>query len=142
MVARVLALCLNAQEGICFTKGLSEIDEPDIWVKSMDETIGLWVDVGEPAADRIKKASRKSSQVKVYSFNTKSDVWWEHSKAKLQFDNVEIIRFNAGNIAELSAFVERTGDWSVTITGQTAFVATPTGEVEVAWDVLKEGGKA
>jgi len=138
MTARVMAFCLNAQEGLNFTKGLSAIDEPDIWLKALDEKIELWIDVGEPAPDRIKKASRQSKQVMVYSFNSKSDVWWEQSKSKMAFDNVAVIRFNSQDITQLSSQVERTCEWSVTITGQTAFVATATGEVDVNWDVLKE----
>lgn len=138
MTARVLAFCLNAQEGLNFTKGLSAIDEPDIWLKRLDETIELWIDVGEPAPDRIKKASRQSKHAMVYSFNTKSDVWWEQSKSKIAFDNIEIVRFNSQDITQLSSLIERTCEWSITITGQTAFVATATGEVDVNWDVLKE----
>ena len=61
MMARILAFCINAQEHLEFTKGLSAVDEPDIWVKSLDDQITLWIDVGEPAVDRIKKASRISS---------------------------------------------------------------------------------
>ena len=137
MTARVLAFCLNAQDDLSFTKGLSAIDEPDIWLKALDEKIELWIDVGEPAPDRIKKACRKSGQVIVYSFNSKTDVWWEQSKSKMSFDNVSVVRFNDEKISQLSTSVERTCEWSVTITGQTAFVATASGEVEVGWDVLQ-----
>jgi len=135
MVARVLAFCLNADQNPAFTKA---VDEPDIWLKTLDGNVDLWIDVGEPAVDRIKKASRQSKKVIVYSFNSKSNVWWEQSKSKLVFDNVEVVRFNADSIIELSAFVERTSEWSITITGQTAFVATAKGEVEVSWDMLTQ----
>ena len=138
MVARVLAFCLNAQPGLSFTKGLSAVDEPDVWCKAMNDNIELWLDVGEPAPERVKKASHKSDQVKVYSFNTKSDVWWNQSKSKMGFANLEVVRFDASAILLLSEHLQRTADWSVTITGQTAFVATQEGEVEVAWDILKE----
>lgn len=137
MVARVLAFCLNAQEGLRFTKGLSAIDEPAIWFKALDETIELWIDVGEPAVDRVKKASHQSRQVKVYTFNSKSDVWWTQSQSKLGKLNVEVVRFDYAQVQELAEQIERTADWSITITGQSAYVATSKGEVEVTWDVLK-----
>ena len=41
MMVRVLAYCINAQENLTFTKGLSEIDEPDIWVRTLDDQISL-----------------------------------------------------------------------------------------------------
>ena len=69
MMARVLAFCMNAQEGLSFTKGLSAVEEPDIWARTLDGRIALWIDMGEPTADRIKKAARLCPEVKVYSFN-------------------------------------------------------------------------
>src|SRR5690554_7622470 len=90
MMARVMAYCLNAQENMSFTKGLSSIEEPDIWAKTLDDQTKLWIDVGEPAPERIKKSSRLAAQVKVYSFNSKSNTWWEQSKGKVQqFKNVQ-----------------------------------------------------
>ena len=90
MMARVMAFCLNAQEHLSFTKGLSDIEQPDLWVKTLDDQIALWIEVGEPDAERIKKSTRKAQLVKVYSFNSKSDVWWEQSKAK--FEQLQIGR--------------------------------------------------
>ena len=136
MVARALAFCLNAQPDLSFTKGLSAIEEPDIWVKLMDDTIDLWIDVGEPSADRVKKASRQAGSVMVYSFNSKSDVWWDQLKSKLKFSNVSIMRFDYSQIETLASHLERTSDWSVTITGQSAYIATPGGEVDVSWQIL------
>ena len=138
MLARVLAYCLNAQEGLVFTKGLSEIEEPDLWVRTLDEKTSLWIDVGEPDSDRVKKSTRKANQVKVYSFNTKSETWWDQNKGKINQLDVEVVRFEASAIASLALMINRTMDWSVTITGQSAFVATENGEVEVGWQVLSD----
>ncbi len=55
MMARVVAFCINAEEHLKFTKGLSEIEEPDIWARTLDDQIALWIDVGEPDVERIKK---------------------------------------------------------------------------------------
>ncbi|MDG1662428.1 MAG: YaeQ family protein [Pseudomonadales bacterium] len=67
MMVRVLAYCINWQEGINFTKGLSEPDEPDICAYTLDDRLLLWLDVGKPAADRIKKATHAANEAKVYS---------------------------------------------------------------------------
>jgi uncharacterized protein YaeQ len=42
--------CINAQESLEFTKGLSAVDEPDIWARSLDDQLLLWIDVGEPSS--------------------------------------------------------------------------------------------
>ncbi|MBV1889621.1 MAG: YaeQ family protein, partial [Gammaproteobacteria bacterium] len=70
MMARVLAFCINSEELLSFTKGLSEADQPDIWARSLDDRITLWIDLGEPLPERIKKAKHQSEAVKVYSFNS------------------------------------------------------------------------
>ena len=68
MMVRMLAFCINAQESLTLTKGLSTAEEPDLWAHTPDGRIALWIDVGEPAPDRIKKATRIAQMVKVYSF--------------------------------------------------------------------------
>lgn len=124
MMARIVAYCLNAQEYITFTKGLSQIDEPDIWVKTLDDLITLWIDMGEPAPDRVKKSSRLAPEVKVYSFNSKSDTWWEQSKDKIQqFKNVQFYQLDWPQVQTLATFAERNMDWSLSISGDTVYIA-------------------
>ena len=137
MMARVMAYCINAQEGLSFAKGLSDVAEPDIWARTMDDQTTLWIDVGEPAHDRIKKASRQAKQVRVYSFNSKSDVWWDQGKSKFGMLKAEIFRFNHSDISAMASLLARTMDLSVTITGQSAYVAGDNGEVDVNWEVLQ-----
>ncbi len=137
MMARILAYCINAHEHLEFTKGLSAVDEPDVWIKSLDGQITLWIDVGEPAVDRIKKASRVSSDVKVYCFNSKSNVWWDQAKIKFNKLAVSIYKFEWQNIQDAAALLQRTMDFSVTITGDSAYLATESGECEITWTVLQ-----
>jgi len=132
-MVRVLAYCINAQEGLEFTKGLSAVDEPDIWARSLDDQLMLWIDVGEPSVDRIKKASRIARQVKVYCFNRKSKPWWDAGRAKFTRMNASFYRFEWESIQALAALHQRTMQLSVTITGNSAFIATELGECEVAW---------
>lgn len=138
MMARVMAYCINAQQDLVFTKGLSDVDEPDIWVRTMDDKTTLWVDIGEPAFDRVKKATRLAEQVRIYSFNSKTDVWWQQGQSKLSRLDASIYRFNHSSIGELAGLLSRTMDMSVTITGESAYVTTGDGELEVAWETLKE----
>lgn len=137
MMARMLAYAINAQENLSFTKGLSEVEEPDIWVKSLDDQLQLWIDVGEPATDRIKKAARLAKEVKIYSFNSKSDTWWEQSQSKFNQLDASVYQFNWENIQALAKLVERTMDLSITITGDSAYVAAALGECDVPWVNLK-----
>lgn len=131
MMARVMAFCFNSQESLSFTKGLSDVEEPDIWVKTLDDQTELWIDVGEPAVDRIKKATRLSKVVKVYSFNTKSDVWWSQSSSKFMRLDASFYQFDFSEIETLASHIERTMKWYITISENTASINTDKGECDI-----------
>lgn len=137
MMVRILVFCINAQEYLSFTRGLSVAEEPDIWARTLDGQISLWIDVGEPAVDRIKKASRLASTVKVYSFNSKSNIWWNQEQVKFKKLTVSIFQFQWKNVQLLATLAQRTMDLSVTITGDSAYVAAELGECEVFWVPLQ-----
>ena len=137
MMTRVLAYCINAQEYLSFTKGLSAIEEPDIWLRGLDDQLLLWIDVGEPAFDRIKKATRIAKQTRIYSFNSKSAMWWQQNQDQFKKLNVGVFQFQWTQIQSLAELLERTMDMSITITGDSAYIAAGLGEVEVSWETLQ-----
>jgi uncharacterized protein YaeQ len=136
MMARIVAYCFEAQDNLMLTKGLSDTDEPDMWAKSLDDQIQLWLDVGEPATDRIKKASRIASNVAVYSFNSKSNVWWSQSSDKLKQYGAHCYQFNHQEIEHLASLLERTMKWYVTISENTAAIQTDSDEASVHRELL------
>ncbi len=137
MMVRVLAYCINAEEQLAFAKGLNADDEPDIWAKTLDDQISLWIDVGEPSLERIKKASRQAQALKIYCFNSKADVWWTQAQAKISRMKAAIYQFQWEEIQALAAMVQRTMEISVTITGDSAYIATELGECEINWKELQ-----
>lgn len=50
---------------------------------------------------------------------------------------VSVFRFDSQSVRAFTTLVERTMDLSITITGDSAFIATDTGECEVAWEPLQ-----
>ncbi len=58
LVARVLAYCLEYAEGITFSKGLSDPEEPAILVHDLTGALQTWIEVGMPEAARLHKASK------------------------------------------------------------------------------------
>ena len=137
MMVRVLAFCINAQEHLAFTQGLSAVDEPDIWAHSLDGQLALWIDVGEPAVDRIKKATRLAQAVKVYSFNTKSNAWWAQNGDQFNKFEVDVYQFEWEKIEALALLLQRTMELSITISGDSAYIAAESGECEVEWWILQ-----
>lgn len=138
MMVRILVFCINAQENLIFTKGLSAVDEPDIWARTLDDKLTCWIDVGEPTFDRVKKATRLTPNVKIYSFNSKSDVWWKQGSTKFNELAASFFRFEWKHIQILADLVQRTMNLSVTITGDSAYVSTESAGCEVSWVTLKD----
>ena len=139
MMVRVLAYCINAHEQLEFTRGVSATDEPDLWQHTLDGQLSLWVDVGEPSLDRVKKAVRSSKNVKIYSLNTKSNVWWDQLEDKLMNLELWVYRLQWTDVQALAALVQRTMNFSITISDNSAYVAAELGETEIGWEVLKNG---
>lgn len=139
MMARVLAFCINAHPDLSFSKGISDVDEPDIWQHTLDKQIALWIEVGEPSIERIKKACRLAQAVKIYCFNTKSDVWWQQIQSKLGNLKVQVYRFDWEYLSRLSALVSKGMNASVTINDNSAYIALENGECEIFWSALSDG---
>lgn len=66
LVARLLAYCLEYTEGIEFSRGLSDPDEPPIAVRDLTGELRAWIDIGTPSADRLHKAAKSAPRVAVY----------------------------------------------------------------------------
>jgi len=67
LLVRVLAYCLEYAEGIAFSRGLAEPDEPALAVRDLTGTIQSWIEIGAPDAERLHRASRAAPRVAVYT---------------------------------------------------------------------------
>jgi len=141
MLVRLLAFCLHSHENtddlMSFTKGLSATEEPDIWHKGFDDQINYWIDVGEPSFDRMKKACRLAKETYLYSFNSKSAVWWKQNQTQFSTLPIKVSSFDWSQIQLLAQQVERTASWSITITDESLFVSTENMQIEATWFSLQ-----
>jgi len=65
-LTRVLAYCLEYQEGIGFSKGLADRDEPTLFVRDLTGALTVWVEIGTPTAERVHQASKAAPRVVIY----------------------------------------------------------------------------
>lgn len=66
LLTRVLAYCLEYEEGITFSKGLSDPDEPTIALRDLTGALQVWVEIGTPDAERLHRASKAAPRLVVY----------------------------------------------------------------------------
>ena len=67
LIARVLAYALEHTEGIGFSGGIAEADQPAIFVRDLTGATKAWIDIGVPDAARLHKASKAAPRVAVYT---------------------------------------------------------------------------
>ena len=63
---RVLAYCLEYSEGIAFSKGLADRDEPTLYARDLTGALTLWVEIGTPTAERVHQGSKACGRVVIY----------------------------------------------------------------------------
>jgi uncharacterized protein YaeQ len=67
LLTRVLAYCLEYAEGISFTGGLSDSDQPALSIRDLTGVLRAWIDVGAPDAARLHRAAKLAPRVAVYT---------------------------------------------------------------------------
>lgn len=109
LMVRLLAFALNADPQLAFGRGISTDDEPDLWRKDLTGVIDLWVEVGQPDEQRIRKACGRAGEVHVYCFSGRSaEIWWrKNSDALERCSNLSVFEIAAETSQELAAMASR-----------------------------------
>ena len=108
LIARVLAYLLEYTEGIVFSRGVSEPEEPMISVRDLTGKIQTWIEIGTPDAARLHKASKASNRVAVYCH--KEGAQWLKGLAAAgihRADALELYAIDRRLIAELVSRLDR-----------------------------------
>lgn len=66
MLARVLAFCLEHEEGIELTEGVAAVDEPAVQVRDLTGRVRAWIEVGAPDAERLHRGAKRADRAAVY----------------------------------------------------------------------------
>jgi uncharacterized protein YaeQ len=67
LLTRLLAYLLEYADGIEFSRGISDPDEPTICVRDLTGAFRAWIEIGNPDAARLHKAAKASPRVAVYT---------------------------------------------------------------------------
>jgi uncharacterized protein YaeQ len=107
-VTRTLAYCLEFAEGIGFSKGLSDPDEPAIFVRDLTGALMVWVDIGLPEPERLHRASKAAPRVAVYTHKDAAQWAMKLVDAKIhRAEKLEVFAFERGWLTSVVAKLER-----------------------------------
>jgi uncharacterized protein YaeQ len=117
MMARVLAYCLEYTEGIGFSKGIAEPEEPALFVRDLTGALRTWIDIGSPDAARLHKASKAASRVVVYTHKDPAQLVRALDGERIhRADALELYALDRLLIGELVTHRERRTTFDLTVT--------------------------
>lgn len=120
---RLLAFGLRYREDLEFGRGVSATDEPDLWRREGDGRVIEWIEVGQPDAKRLIKASRQSGCCQVFVFGEGAHRWRKaHLDGMKVPDNLGVACIENDFIASLVAQADRQIRWSMTVAERTVFL--------------------
>lgn len=135
LVTRLLAYCLEYAEGIAFSKGLSDPDQPAIAAYDLTGTLQTWIDVGTPEATRLHKAAKAARRVVVYPHKD-VEPWLARLTGERihRAETVEINVIDPELVEALVLRLERRMDFDLSVSERNLYLsigeATLTGAIE------------
>jgi uncharacterized protein YaeQ len=123
LLTRVLAYCFEYTEGIAFSRGLANTDEPPIVVRDLTGALKVWIEIGSPDADRLHKASKASPRVAVYTHKDPAQLKRALAGQRIhRSDALELYAVDRALLAELVAMIDRRVKLAVSITDGQLYV--------------------
>ena len=123
-VTRVLAYVLEYRDGIAFSRGISDPEEPAITIRDLTGAITAWIEVGAPDAARLHKASKAASRVVVYTHRDPQQLLRNLAGEKIhRAESIELYAVDRGLVRDLAAKLERRMAFSMSVAEQTVYLS-------------------
>jgi uncharacterized protein YaeQ len=108
LMVRLLAFALHADPALLLGRGLSS-EEPDLWRKDLTGQIELWIELGQPDEQSLRRACGRAKHVFVYTYSGNSaQAWWSKAGESLQrCSNLSVIDIAPGSSKALAALAQR-----------------------------------
>ena len=124
LVARLLAYLLEFTEGIEFSRGVSDPEEPTIVVRDLTGTLKTWIDIGTPDAARLHKASKAANRVVVYTHKEPTQFLRQLAGERIHnAEALELYAMDRGLVSALVARLERRLAFSLSITDRELYLS-------------------
>lgn len=116
MVTRVLAYCLEYEDGIVFSDGISATDEPAVLVRDPTGRLTTWIEVGAPDAARLHSASKLADRTTIYTHRDPQKVMaaWDGKRIH-QVEQITLHSFDPGFVDAAVAALGRRNAITVSV---------------------------
>ncbi|MFG1793417.1 YaeQ family protein [Nocardia sp. NPDC049149] len=124
MVTRLLAYCLEYEEGITFSEGgVSATDEPAVLVRDLTGRITAWIEVGAPDAERVHRGSKLAGRAAIYTHRDPVKVLAQLAGKRIhRAEDIPLYSFDRDFIAAAVAALERRNTATLSITERALYL--------------------
>ena len=124
LLTRILAYTLEFTEGIEFSGGLSDPNEPAICVRDLTGARRSWIDIGTPDAARLHKACKAVERVVVYTHKDPARLVSRLAEARIhRVEALEVYAVDRGLISALAARLERRMAFSLSVNDRDLYLS-------------------
>lgn len=118
LLTRLLAYCLEYQEGITFSEGgVSSTDEPAVLVRDLTGRLTAWIEVGAPDADRLHRGSKLAERTALYTHRDPAKVLAQLTGKRIhRAEAIGIYSFDRTFIDSAITAIERRNTMTLSIT--------------------------
>ena len=114
LITRVLAYCLNYRRGIEFTQGIATPDDPAVWIKDETGILLLWIDIGNPSARRLHKASKAAKAVQVFTYRDPEILMKEAEGQEIhKREHIEVFALSPKFLDKVAPHLQRDNQWDL-----------------------------
>jgi uncharacterized protein YaeQ len=116
LLTRVVAYCLEYAEGIAFSNGLFDSDQPTIAVRDLTGALRVWIDVGAPEAARLHRAAKLAPRVAIYT-NKDAELLAARLRAERihRVEAMELYAVDRDWLASVAAHLTRRMEFTLTV---------------------------
>lgn len=136
LAVRLIAYALWYDEHLAFGRGLSDVDEPALWQKSLDDRVLHWIEVGQPDAERITWCSRRTERFSLVAYGNLR-VWQNKVLDGVRsLKNLNVVGVGQEALEELARDLPRSIEWSVMISDGQLYITDERGQHEIPLEWL------
>jgi uncharacterized protein YaeQ len=124
LLTRVLAYAVEFVEGIEFSRGLSDPDEPTIYVRDLTGRLLVWIEIGTPDAARLHKAAKAAPRVAVYTHKDPEQLVGRLRGEHIhRAEEIELWAVDRRFVSQLAARLDRRMSFAISVTDRELYVS-------------------
>jgi uncharacterized protein YaeQ len=123
MLTRVLAYCLEFEEGIAFSEGVSSTEEPAVFVRDLTGRLTAWIEVGAPDAARLHHGSKLADRTTIYTHRDPAKVMAAWAGKRIhRADEITLHSFDPGFVEAAVTALGRRNTMTMSITERRVYL--------------------